>query len=104
MLGVICLVAEQLLLPKVFSRLWPFKQVAIVLMPKTTMNKNHGSQATQHNVGLSRQISHMKPITETRCMKSLSNNQLRPGIFPTYASHHPAAHIARDNVRQLVAS
>lgn len=55
-------VASDLFFPEILSGLWPFKQIALMAMPETAVNKDCCFVFGKHQVGPSRQAAVMKAI------------------------------------------
>jgi len=57
-------------MPEFFPALRPICELAAFMaMPKASMNKYNGLMTWQHNVGLSRQISSMKPKSQSHAVE-----------------------------------
>jgi len=69
-------------------------------MPEAAIHKNDCFSAGEHKIGLSRQIAVMKPVSPSQGMKTPAHDHLRLRVCAPDASHHPAAHVRRYDIRQ----
>ena len=74
--------------------------MAVVAMPETSMNKNHGAKTGKNHIRLARQSSIMEPIAETECMEHAPDRHFGPGILAPDPGHHAASSGLVDNVSQ----
>lgn len=74
------------------------EQVAIMAMPETAVGKEHGVAARKDEVWLTRECRDMHPIPEAEGMQSTAQDQFRLRVLATYAGHHPATDLRRDDV------
>jgi hypothetical protein len=50
------LIALEFGAPELMASLWPLEECAIVLMPETAMDKDHGAISRQYQVGLAGEL------------------------------------------------
>jgi hypothetical protein len=73
-------------------------------MPETSMNYNKRAIFWKHNIRLARNIFCMKPETEAKGVKPLSEENFRASVFRSDTGHHAAAGSRVNNVRHLASS
>jgi hypothetical protein len=59
-----------------------------MLMPETSMHKYRLLASTQHDVGISRKITGMKPVSVPKAVQGLAYGNFGPAIFLLISLHH----------------
>jgi hypothetical protein len=77
---------------------------AFVSMPITAMDEQDGFAAGKHNVGRTRQVSPVQPVSITEPGQQPSNKQLRPRIFGADGLHYHAPLSASPGVHNYTES
>lgn len=73
--------------PEIASRLWNRRSIATVGMPITTVNEDDRIEPGKDDIGTSRQIVVMEPISQSDLVKGSSEQNLRFGILPPDPRH-----------------
>jgi hypothetical protein len=77
--------------PEDWSGPGPLEERATMAVPETTMNKDDGAKASQHNIRFSWKVADMQPKPETLAMQQAANENLRLCVSPSNTGHHPAS-------------
>jgi len=67
-------VTLNLLSPELISSSWPFKQMAIVSVPETAMNKDRSAVLRQNQVWSARQAAVVKKIAKAASVQASPDN------------------------------
>ena len=78
--------------------------MAIMHVPKTTMNKNYSPIFWKNYIRLARHVLGMKTKTKAVAMQDAANQQFRLRIFSPDAGHHPASGGLVDDISHAGAS
>jgi len=81
-------VPEQLVFPKLISRLRYRSLAARVLVPETAMHENNASVAFQHKIWASCQLRIVQPKTQPKTVNHGTNDAFWARVFSSDASHH----------------
>jgi len=93
-----CTVSLYFCLPKVLSCFWPFEEMAVVPVPKTTMNKDYSLILGEYKIWFARKALVVENVTEAFCMQAPPDNHFGFRIFSPDAGHHPASYLGRNDV------
>ena len=74
--------------PEIASRLWNRRPIATVGMPITTVNEDDRIEPRKDDVGTSRQIIVMEPISQSYLVKGSSEQNLRFGVLRPDPPHY----------------
>tara|TARA_R110001592_G_scaffold99669_2_gene283802 strand:+ start:170 stop:607 length:438 start_codon:yes stop_codon:yes gene_type:complete len=85
-------ILRDLLLPETLVALRPAEQVAIMAVPETSMNENHGAAPGEYKIWLPRQVFPVQSKTEAAPVKCRSDHYFRLGVLALDTSHHPVAY------------
>jgi len=88
---VACSIAADFLLPEGAPVLWPAKQLAIVTVPKATVNEDRSSMTPEDEIGPTRKPPIMKSESESHRMETTSDDHFRLGVASPDTGHHSAA-------------
>jgi hypothetical protein len=84
-------ICYQFWFPEFQSAFWHSILRAAVLMPETSMNKNHFFLFSENEIWSSRKLTAMKSVTESKAIDQLSNSKFRLGVTAFDAGHPLAA-------------
>lgn len=89
-----------LFLPEGLPRLRPAEEIAVgsVPVPEAPIHEKNGTVLREEHVRLSRQNLGMQPKPEARPMQMGTDQDLRPGVLPSYAGHNAATDIRTDYI------
>jgi hypothetical protein len=74
---------------------------SLVLVPKTTVDKDDLSPSREYQIGRSRQGSLMKNVTVSEAMQKSADNEFWLRVFSSNLAHDLAASCWRDSVHRL---
>lgn len=78
--------------------------LALMPMPKTTVDQNYGLESWQHDVGFSGQVFSVKAEPESGGMQRFANGELGRRVLRVHTRHDPAPRLFRELVRHGYAS
>lgn len=85
-------ISSELLLPEFAVRLWRSGvPTAFVSVPETAVNEYDGPVFREHQIGRTRKISYVKPVSKSLGEQNGAKHPLRPSVLPANARHHAAA-------------
>ncbi len=92
-------VASNLVRPELLACGWPFEEMAVMPVPKASMDEHHCPVLRENYVRLSRKILCVKPVPQACCMKGAADQQFRLCVAAFDGSHIPASCLLIVDVR-----